>query len=105
MKITKPTQIKLTQIREYLMTIGDRQFKTGDLPIAKGIQALMKIMVAECEVAQVAYQKGWVYEVVKLKTAEAPPAVFTRASPYPHHPFLPGYVVLSRRLVSQGVGG
>ena len=91
------------KLRAHLSTLGNETFRVRDLPKISCVHTILKTMELNGEVLRLAYDKGHVYKVGKLIGGDAPEE-FTKPSPHPYEPYLPGYRILAKHVFAHGMG-
>lgn len=99
----KKKETNIGKVRKYLSDkpLGIR-FQVRDLPKISGIHVILRSMEANGEIVVDTdrYVYGKVYILIRLQYEPVPQAVYTAPTPYPLPPFLPGYAVLARHVIS-----
>lgn len=93
---TLSKETKLDRVREYLHGIGDKEFRSIDMPVQASIAGILKTLADNEEIVRLRYQKGHVFRVLTLKDGKPTEPVFEIVAPFPYKPFLRGYEVIGR---------
>jgi hypothetical protein len=91
-----PKETKLDRVREHLYGIGDKEFRSIDMPIQASIANILKILEDNGEIVYLRYLKGKVFRVAEIKGGKPAEPTFEIIAPFPYKPFLRGYEVVGR---------
>lgn len=89
-------ETNLDRVREYLTRIGDKEFRSVDMPIQASIANILKVLADNEEIVRLRYQKGHVFRVLSIKGGKPVEPVFEVIAPFPYKPFLRGYEIVGR---------
>lgn len=108
---TQKKDTHIGKVRKYLskFEMGTR-FTVRDiteaLPDVTGVHVILNTMIAygELSIAAGEWVSGKVYVLGKLRYEVVTQKVYDYPTPAPLPPFLPGYQILARHVISQGMG-
>lgn len=89
-------ETKLDRVREFLTGIGDREFRSIDMPVQASIAGILKLLADNEEIVRLRYSKGHVFRVLAIKGGKPVEPVFEFIAPFPYKPFLRGYEVIGK---------